>query len=239
MMNFAYGYESQGASINGNYYDRVIPNYFDPADIEYSENKEDYYLFIGRMIQRKGILTALKTCELIGKKLIIVGQGGLVLDDGSLTATTNPDFWFPAGLWEYRGFADVQARRTLMAHARAVFTPTEYLEPFAGTHVEAMLAGTPPITTNFGVFGGDTFINNVHGFKCNTLEDFVWAAQNARKLDPKIIRINGEKFLMDNVKLEFQRWFDDLHQVYLSAMNPNIKGWHNIRQEKPEWRIDL
>ena len=239
IMNFTYGSEHPYKCIDGSYYDRVIPNYFDPNDFEYSEDKEDYYLFIGRMIHRKGIMTAYKTCEALKKKLIIVGQGAKVMADGSLQAITDTDFKMPAGDWEYLGFADVEKRKKLMSKAIATFTPTKYLECFCGCHIESMLSGTPVITTDFAVFSGDTFINGVHGFKCNTLDDFVYAAKNASKLDPKIIRKNAERFLMDNVKWEFQKWFDDLYQVYLSTIDLNIKGWHHIREEEPEWRKNL
>lgn len=236
IMNFSYGSFAPYECINGSYYDRVIPNYFDPDDVEFSEKKEDYYFFIGRMIKRKGIMTAYLACEALGKKLIIAGQGGVVLPDGTLTATWLPDFSIPKGHWEYVGFVDGQRRKDLFKHAIATFTPTEYLECFAGTHVESMLHGTPVITTDFGVYSGDTFADGVHGFKCNTLDDFVYAAKNAHKLDPKVIRKWGERYLMDNVRWEYQKWFEDLYQVYLSAINPGTKGWHHIRTEEPEWR---
>ena len=232
IQNFTYGSEHPRKCVNGNYYDRVIPNYFDPKDFTYSDKKEDYYLFIGRMIRRKGILTAYKTCEAIGAKLKIVGQGGVVLPDGSLTATTDPDFRIPKGNWEYVGFANVKQRKELMAKAIATFTPTEYLECFAGTHIESMLSGTPPITTNFAVFPGTIpdVLDGKVGFRCNTLQDFVDAAKKAKRVNHKEIRKYAERFLMDNVRWEFQKWFDDLYQLYLSSVNPKIKGWHHIKK---------
>lgn len=233
IQNFSYGSQNPFKSINGSYYDRVIPNYFESEDFEFSEKKEDYYLYIGRIIKRKGIQTAYLATQAIGAKLIIVGQGGKINPDGSLSGDA---FTIPKGNWEYQGFADVEKRKKLLAKATATFTPTEYLEPFAGTHIESMLSGTPCITTNFGVFGGDTFVNGVHGFKCCTLDDFVYATKNAHKLDPRVIRSHAEKFLIDNVKWEFQSWFEDLHQLYLSTTDSSIKGWHHLRKEEPEWR---
>jgi len=232
IQNFTYGSEHPRQCVNGNYYDRVIPNYFDPKDFTYSDKKEKYYLFIGRMIRRKGILTAYKTCEAIGAKLKIVGQGGVVLPNGNLTATTDPDFEIPKGNWEYVGFANVKQRKELMAKAIATFTPTEYMECFAGTHIESMLSGTPPITTNFAVFPGTIpdVLDGKIGFRCNTLQDFVNAAKQAKNVNHKEIRKYAERFLMDNVRLEFQRWFDDLYQLYLSSVNPKIKGWHHIKK---------
>lgn len=237
IQNFTYGSEAPFASLNGNYYDRVIPNYFDPNDVEFSDKKEDYYLFIGRMIKRKGVLTALKTCDAIGKKLMMVGQGAVVDSDGTIHDIDPKEWEYPkSDNWEYLEYADVEKRKKLMAHAKAVFTPTEYLECFAGTHVEAMLSGTPVITTDFGVYGGNTFINGVHGFKCNTLDDFIWASKNVDRLDHYVIRKHAERFLMDNVKWDFQRWFEDLYCVYESTIDTSKMGWHRIRGKDPEWR---
>lgn len=236
IQNFIYGSHAPYECINGSYYDRVIPNYFDPEDSEFSKEKKDYFFFIGRMIKRKGIITAYMATQAVGAKLIIAGQGGVVLPDGTLTATNTPDFSIPKGNWEYVGFVSGQARKDLFKYAKATFTPTEYLECFAGTHIESMLHGTPIITTDFGVFSGGTFMDGVHGFKCNTLDDFVFATKNAHKLDPTVIRQWAERYLMDNVKWEYQKWFDDLYQVFLSATMPNAKGWHYIRSEEPEWR---
>jgi len=50
IMDFTYGSEHPRACVNGSYYDRVIPNYFDLGDFEFSDQKEDYFLFIGRLI---------------------------------------------------------------------------------------------------------------------------------------------------------------------------------------------
>jgi len=233
IMNFTYGSEHPYECLNGNYYDRVIPNYFDPGDFEFSDKKENYFLYIGRVIKRKGVMTAYLASKAVGVKLLIVGQAGELLSDGSLRGD---GFIIPKGNWEYVGFADVEKRKKLMSGAMATFTPTEYLECFAGTHVESMLSGTPPITTNFGVYPG-TIPDNVNGkigFRCDTLDDFVKAAkavQKLKKTDYKKIRTYGERFLMDNVKYEYQKWFDDMYKVYESTVDSNIKGWHRINEE--------
>jgi glycosyltransferase involved in cell wall biosynthesis len=233
IQNFTYGSEHPFEDVNGSYYDRVIPNYFDPNDFEYSDKKEDYYLFIGRMIQRKGILTAVKACNAIGKKLIIVGQGASVRENGHLIPNDNPDFDLEPGTWEYFGYANVEQRKKLMANAIATFTPTEYQEIFGGTHVESMLSGTPPITTNFGVFPGTLpdVVNGKVGFRCNTLADFVDAAEKAKDVNHAEVRAYGERYLMDNVKWDFEKWFQDLYHVYLSAHVEGEKGWHFLPEK--------
>lgn len=239
IQNYTYGYENDLACANGNYYDRVIPNYFDPEDIKFSIEKKDYYLFIGRLIKRKGIMSAYLATKAIGAKLIIAGQGGIINENGHLVDDHPQEFDIPNDSnWEYVGYADIEKRKELMAGAIATFVPTEYLEIFGGVHIESMLSGTPVITTDFGVFGGNTFVDGVHGFKCNTLDDFAYAAKKAKELDPIAISRFAEQYLMDNVKYKYERWFDDLYQVFLS-LDGKQKGWHNIRVIDPEWRSKI
>lgn len=232
IQNFLYGSDNPFGSCNGSYYDRVIPNYFDPEDFEFSEKKDDYFLFIGRLIKRKGILTAYLATKYAGKKLIIAGQGGFINEKGHLVDNHPQEFDIPPDSnWEYVGYADIDKRKELMAKAKAVFVPTEYLECFGGVNIEARLSGTPVITTNFGCFP-EYVENGVDGFRCDTLQDFVDATKKVEKLDLWSIRKRAERFLMNNVKWEYQKWFDDLYNVFESAVDPKKKGWSRIDVKK-------
>ena len=212
LQNFTYGSEHPKQSINGNYYDRVIPNYFEAEHFPFNPKKEDYFFFIGRMIERKGVYTAVKVAEALKTKLILAGQGELPI---------NSDYC------EFVGYIDPEERAKLMGGAKAVFVPTIYLEAFGGVNVEAQLCGTPAITTNFGVFP-ETVKHGITGYCCDTLDDFVQAGRDVGKLNPYVIRKHAERYLTDNVKCEYQKWFDDLYQLYLSAKNPGTKGWHYL-----------
>jgi len=219
LQNFTYGSANPFKSINGSYYDRVIPNYFDPKDFIFSKKKEDYYFYIGRMVMRKGVWTAVKATQAIGAKLILAGQA-----DKEINANNLPEHC------EFVGMVDAKKRSELMSKALATFVPTIYLEAFAGTHIESMLCGTPPITTNFGVFPETIpdFLDGKVGYRCNTLQDFVKAAEHAKSADYDFIRRYAARFEMDNVKWDFQRWFDDLYQLYLSTKDKNVKAWHHL-----------
>jgi len=214
LQNFTYGSENPGKSINGHYYDRVIPNYFDAKDFPFCAEKDDYFFYIGRMIARKGVWTAIKATEATEAKLILAGQESSEIDVSKL-----PDHC------EFIGYVEPEERAKLMSRARAVFVPTLYLEAFGGVNVEAQLCGTPVITTNFGVFP-ETVKDGTTGYTCDTLQDFVDATRNVDGLDPHIIRQHAEYYLMDNVKWEFEKWFQDIYQLYLSAQDSTVKGWH-------------
>jgi glycosyltransferase involved in cell wall biosynthesis len=192
------------------WYSWVIPNYFDPEDFEYSEHKDDYVLFLGRVTEIKGITTCLKATEAAGYKLKIAGQGRLT-DLGY--AETPP--WA-----EELGYADVELRKTLMRNARALIIATTYLEPFGGVVVEALLSGTPIITPHFGAFAE---IQNGHtGFLCHTLKDYVAAIENADTVDPRECRARGMDYSLASVAPQFEAWFAAILDCYTGA------GWEQL-----------
>lgn len=45
------------------------------ADFTYSETKDDYYLYLGRVISKKGIFIAQQVCEKLNKRLVVAGFG--------------------------------------------------------------------------------------------------------------------------------------------------------------------
>jgi len=228
IQNFTYGSEHPRQSIDGSYWDRVIPNYFEHGDLHFSAEKDDYYLYIGRMISRKGVQTAVKVCNEIGAKLLLAGQGGRVTPDGRLHAE---DFTLNPGTWEYLGSVDFEARKPLFARALATFVPTLYLEPFAGTHIESIISGTPVITTDFGVFPA-TVIHGVNGFRCHMLQDFIDAAHAVKSLDPHAVKATGDRYLCNNVRYEYHKWFTELHRLWESTQDETKPAWHYLRKAK-------
>jgi len=194
---------------NPKWYDVVIPNYFDLNDFEYKEKKSDYFLFLGRVYSGKGIDIAIQVTQYIGAKLIVAGQ--------------NPDnMQFPSHV-EFVGYADQEKRKELMANAMGSFICTTYVEPFGGVQVENLISGTPTITTDWGAFTENN-INGVTGYRCRTFKDFVDAANNIRdgKILSKSCREQGEKFSLENIAPMYEKYFQDVLNVYTS------KGWYTI-----------
>lgn len=191
---------------NQSWYDIVIPNYFDPEDFVYSDEKEDYFLYLGRVYDGKGVNIAIQATEIAGEKLIIAGQ-----KDG--------DYPIPSHV-EYIGYADVETRKRLMSKARASFLPSIYVEPFGGVQVENLLSGTPTITTDWGAFAENN-LHGITGYRCRTMGDFVQAVKNIDKINPIDCRVWGENFLMDRIAPMYENYFSDIMNVKTGA------GWYS------------
>ena len=79
-----------GYDPDGKFYDAVIPNYLNPNDYPFKAEKQDYYLYLGRLIKRKGIDIAVETCKRIGARLVVAGQGMKSFENGVLMCEELP-----------------------------------------------------------------------------------------------------------------------------------------------------
>ena len=198
------------------WYDCVIPNYFDPADFEYRETKGDYFLFMGRIIPTKGLIIAVDIARKTGTKLIVAGQGSYEQVMGGP----------PPPFVEFIGYADVEKRRELLAGAKALIQATYYSEPFGGCVIEANMSGTPVITSDWGAFS-ETVVHGTTGYRCRTMDQFIWAAKHIGELSPAACR----KWAMDNysgdrVILKYEEYFQMLTDVKAGG------GFYHEREDR-------
>lgn len=186
---------------DGHFFDTVIPNYWDPVEFPLAAEHGGYYLFLGRLINRKGYNIAQQVCEKLGVRLILAGQ-----IEGEFE-----------GYGEYIGTVSVEERARLVSEAIAVFTPTTYIGPFEGVHVEAQLCGVPVITTNFGVYT-ETIENGVNGMRCDMFRDFInaakWAATVGYNHRSVIQESARSKWSMDAVRHQYDSYFQRLMDLY-------------------------
>ena len=193
-------YGAQGGpnpnTVDGKWYDAVIPGHFEAERFPFRADKDNYFLYVGRMIDRKGIHVAAKVCESLGVRLIIAGEGEARPKYGEVIGAVGPEF-----------------RNELLAGARALFCPTLYIEPFGNVAVEAMLCGTPVISTDWGAFT-ETNIDGVTGFRCRTRAEFQFAAANVDALDRKSIREYAVRhFSLEAAAPQYEKFFRRLSEL--------------------------
>jgi glycosyltransferase involved in cell wall biosynthesis len=198
---------------DGRAFDAVIPNYFDMDEFPpHKWKRGDHLLYVGRVILRKGVHIAAKVAEVTGRKLLIAGQGVVAHEPGKFVESTELRITSPNV--EYIGTLDVESRAYEMSRAYAVLTPTTYLEPFGGVAVEAQLAGTPVIASNWGAFT-ENVNHGVSGFRAATLYDFVQAVEKAGDLERSEIRNWARsRYSLDAVAPQFEEWFARLDTLW-------------------------
>ena len=196
-------YGEKNMLMSPSWFDAVIPNSFTISEFEYSEDKEDYFLYFGRVIQTKGIDLCIQATERLGKKLIIAGAGSLF----DLGYTKIPEHVTVLGRIE-----SAEQRNLLMKKATALLGPTYYVEPFGNMVIEANLCGTPVITTDWGGFT-ETVVNGKTGFRIRDFKQMLDAMDKVKYLKPLDCRAHGLKY--DDKSIH------DLHDQYLQRI---IKG---------------
>ncbi len=208
--HYCYGKRALG---DGRWFDTVIPNFFRPGDFQISEAvSSEYLLYVGRLIERKGILAANDIAKRAGLPLVLAGSGAASYEDGRLETLDGcvlEDV-------DYRGTVGAEDRNTLMGEAVAVLVPTTYIEPFGAVAVEAQLCGTPAITTDWGAFTETVAAE----YRFTTLTEAVEAVERARHADPEAIRASAlARYSLDAVAPMYDRWFSQLSTLWAD-------GWY-------------
>lgn len=194
--NYVYGWKHIE---DGQFFDEVIPNYYNVEDFPLSDKVGDYYLYLGRLIDRKGLRIAQGVCEKLGVPLKVAGPGEF------------------SGYGEYVGVVNTEQRAELLSRAIALFAPTIYVPPFEGVHVEANLCGVPAITTDFGVFS-ETVENRDNGMRCTMEREFLAAAIWAASVDVAdrwdIRRQAQRRYSTEEIAPQYETYFDRLLTLY-------------------------
>lgn len=166
-------------------YGRESAVVYPPVDTEFyspvSGAGGDYYLYVGELTGYKRPDLAVDACLKLGRKLVVVGQGGMLGRLAKLAAGS--------GLVEFAGRVDNQGLRNLYAGARALLFPG--VEDFGIVPVEAQATGTPVIA--FGQGGAlETVLHGKTGLLfpeqtcrslCEAIEEFEtmhWSVDNCR-----------------------------------------------------------
>lgn len=189
----------------GREFDAVIPPWFEACTFPFLDPPEAYVLYCGRLVAPKGLATACRAADAAGVRLVVIGHG-----DASLVTSG-----------EYLGEVSTAERNRLMAGARAVLMPTQYLEPFGNVAAEAQLCGTPVISTDYGAFT-ESVAHGVSGYRCHTLGEWAQAIDLSRHLDRQAIRQRA-------VRLYGEDAADTAYRAFFRRLNLIGKdGWEDL-----------
>ena len=171
--------------------DRLIvkPNFVPDSGMGDSIRK-DFFLFIGRLVEEKGIQVLLKAATLHNHKVTIIGDGPL-RDKVEAAARTNPNI-------RYLGFQDKLSIMTHLKKCKALIFPSIWYEGFPITILEAFSTGTLVIASKLGVMN-EVIQNRVNGllFEAGSESDLV------AKMDEVNAQQEWAKCLSDNARLTY------------------------------------
>ena len=143
----------------------VVANEFDP-----SRPPGDYFLFMGRLVRHKGIMTLLAAAEKLRDVPVrVAGDGPLENEVRETVAQDN------LRNVQLLGFMDGSPLRAQIEAARAVVVPSEWYENCPFVVLEAMAAGRPVIAARIGgipelVADGETGILHAPGSVSSLVE---------------------------------------------------------------------
>ena len=121
----------------------VKPNFCreEKVDLFESRNPGNYFLFVGRLSEEKGVLNLLKTWDAISDfKLVIIGDGPL---KSEVESCQNESI-------VYLGKKKHDEVLEYIKDAKALIFPSEWYETFGMVLIEALSIGTPVIVANIG-----------------------------------------------------------------------------------------
>jgi glycosyltransferase involved in cell wall biosynthesis len=158
-----------------------VYNGVDPEEFIYQERKADYLLFLSKVSRRvKGVDVALRLARRLGFRLVVAGG-------------TRWGLRKTGGLWDsvradVRFCGEVGGRRKaeLLAGARALLFPIRWDEPFGIVVAEAMVSGTPVITTPRGSM--PELVTPDVGFLCRDEREMEDAIRHVGDLAPAACR---------------------------------------------------
>ena len=183
--------------------DAVIPVYFDPEEFEVTDNKSDYYLFIGRLTKSKGLEEAVNLADVMGKKLLVCGQGDFKENMG----------FDPPPHVEILGGVGIEERKVLLRDAELVICYTYFPEPGCNVHIEALASDTPIITSNRGIFP-ETVPQGVIGFRCQSFRQMVLAARHIHLIPRGVCRKWAmNNFSCDRVSLIYHYYHEHIRSL--------------------------
>lgn len=164
----------------------TIYNGIDVDIFPFSQDHDDYLLFVGRLHPEKGVAEAVEVARLTGEKLLIIGP------------PVTGEYWekqvapYLNEKIKYLGYVPYKELYRYYQKAKATLVPIRWEEPFGLVMIESMACGAPVIAFRRGSVP-EVVVNNKTGFIVDTLGEMIAALKKIEKIKRKDCRAHVEK----------------------------------------------
>lgn len=186
-----------GVKENPKFTDVIIPPGFEKEDFIFSDQKENYLLYIGRMVDEKGVGLAQQIAASTKTPIKFVGPQN---QKNSLNKNCKYS--------EFIHTVSYKERAELLSKAKALIMPSLYAEPCGWTMIEAFFSGTPVISTDWGGMS-EYNLHETTGFRCRGASEFFFSVDYVKSIDPHFCRSYAEqKFSLQLMCDRYENYFN-------------------------------
>lgn len=186
----------------------MIRNGIKTSDFEYTEEPDDYYLWVGRICEQKGIADAISFAQKTGEKLIIAGPiGDKALFEKSVQPFLNDSI-------KYVGEVNFKEKVLLYKKAKGFLFPLQSVEPLPLVVLEALASGVPVLSYDLDPMP-EMIQNGLNGFLVQPGDVDAMAAVSKRIFEIKRLDCRGY------VERGFD--FDSMIKSYLKLYDKILK----------------
>lgn len=160
----------------------------DMKTFTYNPKPEEYFLYLGRITEEKGVHFAIEAAKAAKVPLYIAGRSYQA--EGYWHNFIEPHI--DGVMVRYIGEAGLEKKIQLLRNARGLLFPTQYDEVFGYVMIEAMACGTPVIGWSRGSVP-EVVKDGVSGFVVNSVKEMTRAIKNIDNISRKATRDRAQR----------------------------------------------
>lgn len=183
---------------------RVIHHGVDLSLYQFQPKKEDFLLYLNRVMDEKGALEFVALCQTVGMRGMVAGEDIFVPDSLGYPRRVTEACERSGGLVRYLGRIPNDYKLELLQKARCLVSPLKppYIEIFGLSLVEAMACGTPVLVTDQGA-PRELIIHGVTGAIAKDLDCLEANLTIALDCEPAACRRRAEVFSREKMAADY------------------------------------
>jgi glycosyltransferase involved in cell wall biosynthesis len=178
----------------------VVHNPIDVDSWPVGYHKQDYLLWLGRIVPEKGPQRAIRVAKQSGRPLVLAGP---VQPGGERFFATQIEPHIDGRKIRWVGEVGGVRKQRLFAEAFAFLMPIRWPEPFGMVMVESLAAGTPVLAFPEGA-APEIVEHGVTGFLVEDEEQMADFVERCADIDPRACRRGAERFAPDHVAMRYE-----------------------------------